>query len=103
MISSRRFASVNWEKIHERLGDAEIFEQLPGPPCVFGRNDVALAPYAPGAQREVLQVANRRGDQVKRGGRARRKLGFRELQNHFSNNLESQFEAFADACPEFVQ
>ncbi len=56
-----------------------MFEQLPGMPRVLGGDHVALAQDAQRAQRDVLQVANRRGDEVKRAGGERRQGGVHVL------------------------
>ena len=51
-----------------------MFEQLPGTPRILRRHDVALFLDADRAQRHVLQIADRRGDEVKCGWRERRQF-----------------------------
>jgi len=43
-----------------------MLQQLPGVARVLGGDDVALAQHAQSAQRDVLKVANGRGDEIKR-------------------------------------
>ena len=62
---------VELEIAQQRLGNSEMLQQLSGVPRVLGRHHVALLERAQRAQRDVLQVADRRGDQVKRAGRQR--------------------------------
>ena len=45
-----------------------MFQQLPGMPRILGGDHVALAQDAERAERDVLEVANRRGHEVKRAG-----------------------------------
>ena len=63
---------VELEVAQQRFGDAEMLQQLPGAPRVLRRHHVALLERAQRAQRDVLQVADRRGDQVERARRQRR-------------------------------
>ena len=79
MISSLRLRLVELEIAQQRLGDAEMFEQLAGMPRVLGGDDVTLAQDAERAERDVLEVANRRGDEVKRAGGERRQCGVHGL------------------------
>ena len=67
---------VKLEITQKRSGDSEMLEQLPGAARVLGGDHVALAQDAQRAERDVLQVANRRGDEVKRAGSERRKRIF---------------------------
>ena len=62
-------------------------EQLPGAARVLGGHHVALAQHAQRAQRDVLQVANRRGHEVKRAGGKRRQCGI-----HAGNKTENPAE-----------
>ncbi len=43
-----------------------MLQQSPGVARVLGGDDVALAQHAQRAQRDILEVANGRGDEVKR-------------------------------------
>ena len=56
-----------------------MLEQLSGAARVFGGDHVALAQDAQRAQRDVLQVDNRRGDEVMRAGSERRQCGVHVL------------------------
>ena len=48
-------------------------------PRVLGGDDVTLAQDAERAEGDVLEVANRRGDEVKRAGGERRQCGVHGL------------------------
>ena len=63
----------------QRFGDAEMLQQSPGVARVLGGGDVALAQHAQRAQRDVLEVANGRGDEVKRPGYERRQCSVHAL------------------------
>ena len=56
-----------------------MLEQLSGAARVLGGNHIALAQDAERAERDVLQVANRRGNEVKRAGSERRQCGVHVL------------------------
>ena len=73
------FGLIELEIAQERFGDAKMFQQLPGMTRVLGGNHVALAQDAQRAERDVLEIANRRGDEVKRAGRERRQDGVHVL------------------------
>jgi hypothetical protein len=47
-----------------RLGDLKVIQQLARLAGVFAGHHVALAQHAHSAQRDVLQVADRRGDYI---------------------------------------
>jgi hypothetical protein len=46
--------------------DGAAIEELAGAPGVFGENEIGLAQHAHAAQRHVLEVADRGGDEVER-------------------------------------
>jgi len=53
---------------HGRGRDLEVVQQLLRLACVFAGYPVSAFEYIKGAQRNVAQVADRRGDQIKAGG-----------------------------------
>ena len=58
----------------QRLGDAEMFEQLSRVARVLGGDHVAFLQYAQRVQGDVLEVADGRGDQIKRARHERWQL-----------------------------
>ena len=64
---------VELEVAEERLADFKMFQQLPRAARVLRRHHVALPQHAQGAQRDVLQVADGRGNQIERAGNQRRR------------------------------
>ena len=52
----------------ERPGDAEMGQQLPGMAGVFRRDQIGFLQDAQGAQRDVLQIPDRRGYDIKNSG-----------------------------------
>ena len=70
---------VELEITEERFGDSEMLQQSPGVARVLGSDDVALAQHAQRAQRDVFEVANGRGDEIKRPGCERRQCGIHAL------------------------
>lgn len=70
---SARF--VEAEVTQERFVKLEMLEQSGGVAGVFGGDDVTLFEGAQGAERDVLEIANRGGHEVKRSGDQRRWFG----------------------------
>ena len=65
---------VELEIAQQRFGDAEMLQQLAGVARVLGGDDVALAQHAQRAQRDVLKIADGRGNEVKRARSQRRQV-----------------------------
>ncbi len=108
------FGFVELEVTQQRLGDAEMFEQLAGMTGVFCRDDVAFAQGAQRAQGHVFEIANGRRDQIKGASAQRRKffghtrmlLG--RIQRHIGRTISAgkfaqlgrqQFDAMAAGTP----
>src|SRR4030042_3855348 len=49
----------------QRLVSSVVAKELPGPPGVFGRDQVYFLEHPPGPQGDVFQVADGRGNDVK--------------------------------------
>ena len=62
------FGLVELKVTEERSRDFEVFEQSSGPPRILGGYHIAFAQGAQGAERDVLQITNGRGDEVERAG-----------------------------------
>ena len=73
---------VELEITQQRLAETEMFQQLPGSPRVLRRDHVAVFEGPQSAQRDVLQIADRRGDQVKGAGLERWQGRFHILDFH---------------------
>ena len=63
----------------ERFADAKVFEELAAVARVLGGDDIALAQDAQRAKRDVFEIANWRGHEVKRAGSERRQSGVHGL------------------------
>ena len=63
------FGFVELEIAEQRFGNFEVLEQLARAARVFRRDHVAFLEHAQRAQGDVLEIADRRGDEIKRAGR----------------------------------
>ena len=70
--------------------DAVVIQQLLGLTCVFAGDQVDSLEHAQGAQRDVLEIADRSGDQVERArGRAASLRRESDARHGGKNNMRS--------------
>jgi hypothetical protein len=69
LFAAPRF--VEFEIADQRFVNIEMLEQLPRPARIFSRDHVAFAQHPQRAQRDILEVANGRGDEIKSARRER--------------------------------